>query len=167
MNTIENAMIVPFIFLVILAIFELELYMLDVAKVMSFSSMTSSYYSTSIDKSESLSGEYNIKKRNAAALYLRTHVEDEMRVLDNFDEDINGKLLLLKSSREEASIMGSRIVLDIKMSANHPLFRRFNISPINYGIKLKTEVSNYADVIRKKVIEKRIKETVKNEEQGS
>lgn len=165
MQTIETAYIVPLIFFIILAFMELEFYMLDVAKVMSGTSIATSYISESLDKSEDeVTGEYSIEARNAMPLYNRSHIEDEMRLSDRIDTIFDGRLLLLEMNRSEVDISKGVITVDLSFEANHPIFKYFKVSPIRYGTRIRTEVGDYSDVMRKKAVLSKLKENVKHEE---
>ncbi len=165
MHTIENAYIIPILFFVIIGLFEIELYFLDVAKVMSTVSVSSAFASMSIDKSDDeVFGSFDIVARNKKPLYKRTYVEDEMRLSDRIDGELSGRLLLLSMKKSEVKISGSKVNVEYEFEANHPIFKYFHISPIRYKSCNKVEVGNYAEVMRKKKVFNDIKEKIKNEE---
>ena len=107
---------------------------------------------------------YDIVARNASSLYNIDHVDDEMRLLDRIDSELDMRLLLLKPVRLEASIENGIIKVDEDYSAKHPLWDRFGIDSYNYKIKARVELGDFADVIRKKRVLDDMKE-LKNDEQ--
>ena len=163
-NTIETAMIVPMIFLIIFAMFEVSFFYLDMAKVSSYVSNASSYISLSTGKTEDeVIGDYDIEERNNLPLYDIDYIEDEMRLSDRVDKELDGKLLLLKPTRLETEITGGKVVYKGDYKASHPLFERFNVSSFKYSLNLTVELGDYSNDIRKKKVLKKLKELKKNE----
>ena len=163
-NTIETAFIVPMIFLITFAMFEVAFFYLDIAKVSSSISNATSYMSLSAGKTtDEVMGVYDIKARNELPLYDIDLIEDEMRLSDRIDSERDGRLLLLKPERLEVTIINGRITVDSRYKAKHPLWQRFNVDAIKYSSSLKVEVGDYADDMRKKKVLKMLKESKKDE----
>ncbi len=157
-------MIVPMILLIIFAMFEVSFFYLDMAKVSYYASNASSYISLSTGKTEDeVIGDYDIKERNNLPLYDIDYIEDEMRLSDRVDKELEGKLLLLKPVRLETEITGGKVTYKGDYKAIHPLFERFNVSSFKYSLNLKVEMGDYSNDIRKKKVLKKLKELKKDE----
>ena len=115
-----------------------------------------------ISRCTSVIGDYDISERNNLPLYDYDYIEDEMRLSDRIDEELEGRLLLLKPVRLETAITGGKVVVKGDYKASHPLFERFKVSSFKYSINTSVELGDYSNDIRKKKVLKKLKE-IKNE----
>lgn len=152
MITVEAALIVPYIYFVVMAVMYMGFYYLDQAKVYAACDEVMYYASQAIGKGTDVGkGVVDITIRNRIPVYSLSHtytMECE-EITERLNTKLKGKLLLLKGEDLQITITEKYIVVSFAKTAEHKWWEMLNLSQVTFSYQKKVQCADYSNVLRK------------------
>lgn len=135
MVTVEAALIVPFLFFIILAIMYLAFYYMDEAKVWASTDVVLSFAAQSVGRNQSL---------------LQTNYEqEEKKIAKQLRQELKGRLLLLSLKKTEVTVNSNEIRLQVSLTGKTAIWRYFGLEKVLVKGCCTTEIGNYGNWMRR------------------
>ncbi len=150
MITVEAAVIVPFIFFIIIGMMYLGFYLLDGAKIYSTIDQVAAYAGQSVGRSEDMGiGEYSMKQRNQRSLYKVTYQKEGRKVEEQLEKELKDSLFLLNIKSIQAAVGMGYIKIDVGLNGSTDVWRSLGLNETQLIYENRTELGDYSQYIRK------------------